>query len=1141
MPDRISVRSFLNEAREDVSSPTTSNFMSTMNACRNTVGALEESLDEDYSILSKLKKSSKNVHAAGLTYSTNQLSLAESLEKLGTSSLSKEAETGIGTAFLKFSVTFKELCSAMKTLFTNYNNMVLFPLDSLLKGDLKDVKGDLRKPFDKAWKDYEAKVAKIEKEKKKIAQEAGCLRTEVTGGEMAEETERERRFFQLQMCELLIKVNEIKVKKGVELAQHLVEFYYAQITYFQLGSQVLESMKGYLEELVTNLQQLRAQQDVERKELNELRNEIKTQLQLDKETAQSKSVYSLHGQQGDKLHGNERAGFLLKRSEGLRKVWQKRYCVAKDGHFTLAHSPTSRPTQTLNLLVCQVKEEDGKKHTFNIVSHNRTYLFQADDEADLEAWVSVLNNSRTEALEKAFGDSDKAESEENSAVVSNLKELRQNIVKQVRRLPGNDTCADCSAKDPTWLATNLGVLLCIECSGIHRDMGVHISRIRSIELDKLGTVELLQAKAVGNGGFNEIMEATLDYNQKPTASSKMDERKEFIRAKYIQHKYAIKSGDNTEKILQELHQAVKSKDILAVLQAFAEGVELSTPLPGHPKNATALHIAIEQEDLTSLHIVDFLAQNCNDVNVADQDGNTPLHVASSLCKTECMRVLIRAGGTDSLRIENSDGKTPIAVSKGLEDTESTELLKQCAGDKLGLCENVKIDWGLNEADGIYDNPLDLLDIKPEFSDDETLSDSKLELKPRSSPPTPPRHRRHLPTRPVSQMILPGGGYPKGLQGLSGMSPLVSGLTLVGNDSPSVDKLPGGSPIVRRRAPVPPPGETVAVNVRASMFVPSTVSDSVFSSMTSTFGHGPKGKGADEAGDQSDSPPPIPPVRCSSVSRDRDKRFGIDVPPPPLPAKPKFDDPPGRPPPPEIKTRPPSEAVNRRTPPVPPAPKRSGSDLKPAAPPLPPTHRRSKSEGRSPFGEDIPAGPGSESRLPLEKKLSDPADAEEADKGVNRPLPPPRPLKHGSVRVTSSPSLVANGELAPRAATLPRPPPRAGSELTSGRPPTLANADKKSNDPTKEPLEEKEHFVPESPIPSLPPRSRGTGSPSGLPRRVQALYDCDADNEDELTFNEGDVILVKGEGEDAEWWFGEIEGQPEKNGVFPISFVRVLSQ
>lgn len=116
---------------------------------------------------------------------------------------------------------------------------------------------------------------------------------------------------------------------------------------------------------------------------------------------------------------------------------------------------------------------------------------------------------------------------------------------------------------------------------------------------------------------------------------------------------------------------------------------------------------------------------------------------------------------------------------------------------------------------------------------------------RSSPPTPPRHRRQLPTRPVSQMILPGGGLPKGFHGLPGMSPLVSGLTLFGSETPSVDKAPGGSPsVVRRRAPTRPSGtnvETVAVNVRASMFVPATVSESTFSSMTSTFGHGPKSK------------------------------------------------------------------------------------------------------------------------------------------------------------------------------------------------------------------------------------------------------------------------------------------------------------
>ena len=111
--------------------------------------------------------------------------------------------------------------------------------------------------------------------------------------------------------------------------------------------------------------------------------------------------------------------------------------------------------------------------------------------------------------------------------------------------------------------------------------------------------------------------------------------------------------------------------------------------------------------------------------------------------------------------------------------------------------------------------------------------------------------------------------------------------------------------------------------------------------------------------------------------------------------------------------PPPEVVNRRAPPVPPAPKGIG-DTKPAAPPLP-MHRRSKSEGRSPFGEEIPSGPGSVLKLPVEKKLSDPADAVGRDVTDNRPLPPPRPIKHGSVRVTSSPSLVAKEDLTPRSA------------------------------------------------------------------------------------------------------------------------------
>ncbi|KAG0132690.1 hypothetical protein HOY82DRAFT_669387 [Tuber indicum] len=115
----------------------------------------------------------------------------------------------------------------------------------------------------------------------------------------------------------------------------------------------------------------------------------------------------------------------------------------------------------------------------------------------------------------------------------------QQVIKSLLKLPGNKVCADCKRnKLPRWASWNLGVFICIRCSGIHRGMGTHISRVKSVDLDSWTDEQLQSMLRWGNSRANKYWEANLAPGHVPS-EAKIEN---FVRTKYESKRWVMEGG-----------------------------------------------------------------------------------------------------------------------------------------------------------------------------------------------------------------------------------------------------------------------------------------------------------------------------------------------------------------------------------------------------------------------------------------------------------------------------------------------------------------------------------------------------------------------------------------------------------------------
>ncbi|PAA82884.1 hypothetical protein BOX15_Mlig009532g3 [Macrostomum lignano] len=300
----------------------------------------------------------------------------------------------------------------------------------------------------------------------------------------------------------------------------------------------------------------------------------------------------------------------------------------------------------------------GSGFEFTIVSlDNRTWQFEAPSQAERDDWVRSIEQGILRQLQLLGRDGNPVKNGAGASSASNTSPLSSASgataaaatasaaasVQLLRDILGNNVCADCGRPDPDWASINLGVLLCIECSGVHRNLGTHLSRVRSLNLDDWPANNVLVMRAIGNRLANSVWEACLDPASgvyKPNADSPRELKEQFIRAKYERREFLPELPYPDCPIQQQLVDAIARSDTRQVILCLAVAGPAVNRAYSQQDPRAAVHIAATLGQLPYLQLLLWYGA---DPAVRDAEGRTGHFYAAAAGKPDCAEFLLLAG------------------------------------------------------------------------------------------------------------------------------------------------------------------------------------------------------------------------------------------------------------------------------------------------------------------------------------------------------------------------------------------------------------------------------------------------------------------------------------------------------------------